>query len=280
MMSYISVFGGANVDIIGVPEKNVRMRDSNVGRVIVRPGGVGRNIAEQLVKNGKKCRFFSVFGSDYFSAFLKDSCMQKGIDISGALSAEENSGIYLCIHDETGDMVAAVNDMDLMQKMNIEYAESCLPAINRSEICILDANPPAETILFIAEHSKIPLLMDPVSCAKANRALPVLPYLTAIKPNIYEARMMTGCHDAKECARKLIDKGVRNAFVSLGIEGLCFADHDTCGIIAPEHVYPGPSNGAGDALCAGLAIALANGYNVKKCAEYGMSLVSEYMKTV
>ena len=268
------------MDIIGVPAKPVRMRDSNIGHIIVRPGGVGRNIAEQLVKNGKKCRLFSVFGSDYFSGFLKDSCIQKGIDISGALSAEEKCSTYLCIHDETGEMVAAVNDMDLMQKMSIEYAESCLPAINRSELCILDANPPAETILFIAAHSEAPLLMDPVSCAKADRVLPVLPYLTAIKPNIYEARMMTGCRDAKECARELVDKGVTNAFVSLGTEGMCFADHKTCGIISPEKVYSGPSTGAGDALCAGLALALVNGYNAKKCAEYGMSLVSEYMKTV
>ncbi len=40
--NYITVIGGANVDIIGSPPyKNLRMKDSNPGKTTISLGGVG-----------------------------------------------------------------------------------------------------------------------------------------------------------------------------------------------------------------------------------------------
>ena len=41
----ITVIGGANTDIGGGPAAPLRLHDSNPGTVVLRPGGVGRNIA-------------------------------------------------------------------------------------------------------------------------------------------------------------------------------------------------------------------------------------------
>ena len=38
---HLTVLGGANLDILGQSDRPLVMRDSNCGRVTVRPGGVG-----------------------------------------------------------------------------------------------------------------------------------------------------------------------------------------------------------------------------------------------
>ena len=277
-MSVIAVFGGANMDILGMPRDTMRLRDSNIGRVILRPGGVGRNVAEQIAVRGEACSLFTVFGNDPMADVLKRDCEQKGIEISHALTAEGNTCVYLCLHDETGDMLAAVNDMALTERLTPDYAERVLPEINQARLCVLDANPPVETVRYVAEHARIPLLMDAVSCAKLDRVRAVLPYLTALKPNLMEARMLTGKGAPQDCARALLELGVQRVFISLGAEGICCADRDVCRILPVKQPSDAPKTGAGDALCAGLAIALSQGENTIKCAEYGMQCAADYLQ--
>ena len=99
------------MDILGMPAEKLLLRDSNIGHVTLRPGGVGRNIAEQLVRLGCKCTLLTAFGTDSLADALCASCARLGIDISHALTAQGNTCVYLCLHDETGDMLAAINDI-------------------------------------------------------------------------------------------------------------------------------------------------------------------------
>ncbi len=50
--AFVTVVGGANIDIHGRSEKVLRPNDANPGTVHVSAGGVGRNIAENLVRLG------------------------------------------------------------------------------------------------------------------------------------------------------------------------------------------------------------------------------------
>ena len=49
-MKRLIVVGGMNLDLLGVPAGPLLPRDSNPGKITLRPGGVGRNIAEKLAK--------------------------------------------------------------------------------------------------------------------------------------------------------------------------------------------------------------------------------------
>lgn len=273
----IAVFGSANMDILGMTDDQLLLRDSNIGTVVLKPGGVGRNIASRICENGAECMLFTAFGSDVLAEGLKAECKRLGMDISGALTVEGRSSIYLCVHDETGDMLTAINDMALMQELTPAYAQSIMPLMNACDLCVLDANLSEETLLCAASHAKVPLLMDAVSCAKARRALVAMPYLEGFKPNIYEARLLTGCEKPEDCAQKLLQMGVKRVFISLGEDGVCYADKDECGCIPVKRISDAPKTGAGDALCAGLAIALANHESTRACAEYGMRSAAQYL---
>ena len=165
----IAVFGGMNMDICGRTDHPLRLRDSNIGHIQMQPGGVGRNIAARLAENGAKCELFTVLGSDAMSDTLRADCQKRGISLQHALCCEGGACVYLCMHDLDGDMLLAMNDMALTERLDCGYARSILPILAGFDLCVLDANAPADTLTFLAQELKIPTLLDPVSCAKAER---------------------------------------------------------------------------------------------------------------
>ena len=273
----IAVFGSANMDILGSTDDKLLLRDSNIGSVVLKSGGVGRNIASRICEHGVECMLFTAFGSDVLADSLKAECQRLGMDISGSLTVPGRSNIYLCVHDETGDMLTAINDMGLMKELTPEFAEKIMPQINACDLCVLDANLSEETLAYTASHATVPLLMDAVSCAKARRALVAMPYLEGFKPNIYEAQLLTGCEKPEDCAKALLQLGVKRVFISLGEEGIYYADRQDCGRIPVEKISSAPKTGAGDALCAGIAVALANHESTRACAQYGMRSAAKYL---
>ena len=273
----IAVFGSANMDILGLTDDKLLLRDSNIGTVVLKPGGVGRNIASHICEHGAECMLFTAFGNDVLADGLKAECIRLGMDISGSVTLPGRSNVYLCVHDETGDMLTAINDMGLMAALTPEFAATIIDQINACDLCVLDANLSEETLAYTASHATVPLLMDAVSCAKARRALAAMPYLEGFKPNIYEAQLLTGCEKAEDCAAKLLELGVKRVFISLGEDGVYYADAENCGRIPVEKISDAPKTGAGDALCAGLAVALANHESTRACAEYGMRSAARYL---
>ena len=62
--SPVWVIGGVNMDISGTPAGPLRAGASNPGRVTLAPGGVGRNIAENLRRMGRRVSLVSILGED------------------------------------------------------------------------------------------------------------------------------------------------------------------------------------------------------------------------
>lgn len=273
----IAVFGSANMDILGMTDDKLLLRDSNIGRVVLKSGGVGRNIASRICENGAECMLFTAFGSDVLAEGLKAECKRLGMDISGSVTLPGRSNIYLCVHDETGDMLTAINDMGLMKELTPDYAEKIMPLINQCDLCVLDANLSEDTLAYAASHATVPLLMDAVSCAKCRRALAAMPYLDGFKPNIYEAQLLTGCDKPEACAQALLNMGAKRVFISLGEDGVYYADAHECGHLPVERINNAPKTGAGDAMCAGLAIAMAKRESTRVCAESGMRSAARYL---
>jgi pseudouridine kinase len=64
---YVIILGGVNVDIQGFPNERLIPEDSNIGRVKISMGGVGRNIGENLIRLGVNTKLISVVGDDIYS---------------------------------------------------------------------------------------------------------------------------------------------------------------------------------------------------------------------
>lgn len=265
----IAVVGGMNLDLLGAPDRPLIPRDSTPGKITLRPGGVGRNIAARLTELGAKVSLITALGNDERAKMLSNLCASSGIDLSLSLPTACPAPCYLCIHDDQGDMALAVNDMTAMECLTPSAMESRMDQVNRGDGCVLDANLRADTLKYIAENAKVPLILDPVSCAKAPRVKAVLPYLTAIKPNRMEAEALTGEKNVERAAQALLKAGVKNVFVSLGAEGIYYANLDDRGYIPARPLPSIPATGAGDALCAGIVLSILEKRNISSCAEMG-----------
>ena len=153
-MNEISVFGGTNMDVLGSPSQEMNLRDSNLGHVQLQVGGVGHNIAARIAAHNISCVLFTAIGNDCLSDVIRIDCEKDNIDISHALKTDGRCCIYLAVHDSDGDMLVALNDMEAASYMDSGYVQRILPLINESRLCVIDTNPPAESIAYLAENAR------------------------------------------------------------------------------------------------------------------------------
>ena len=69
--------------------------------------------------------------------------------------------------------------------------------------------------------------------------------------------------------------GVEMVFISLGKDGLYYLGESGEGLLPPERTFSCQTTGAGDSLCAGLAMGTAQGLDVRQTAFLGQKLAFE-----
>ena len=263
----VTVVGGANTDICGRPAQALIRRDSAPGQVSVRHGGVGRNIACDLARLGLRTRFVTALGDDGFGASVAEGCRSCGVDMSlTRIVPGARSPVYLYLSDEKGEMDAAVSDMEVMAALTPAYLRAHLSELDESDAVVLDGNLPEETIAFLCEKLRAPIVADPVSTAKATRFASVLGRLAAIKPNLLEARALTGKQSPEDCAEALLRSGVGSVFLSLGAKGLLAASGEERVLLPCERTELVNATGAGDAATAAVVWAMVRGLDLAAAA--------------
>ena len=262
---YIAVVGGVNTDIKGQAFSRLIPGDSNPGKVKTSVGGVGRNIAHNLRLMGAGVVFFTAIGTDDAGDEIRKSCESLGIDISHALNVPDiSTSSYLFINDETGNMAMAVSDMGIMERVTPAYLEEHLDIINGASVVVADLNIPKESARYLCENCRAPLFIDPVSVTKAAKIKDCLSGVHTLKPNKVEAGFIsdvkiTDDNTLREAARRILEAGVKRVFISLGEDGVLFADGRV--FICREKAEADTVNttGAGDAFMAALAFAHMKG---------------------
>ena len=274
-MAKVVVAGGVNIDVGARSAGKLRLRDSNPGYVRTGLGGVGRNIAHNLTLLGAETELLTALGGDDYARAVAASCRELGIGIDRALRVPEaHTSTYVYINNEDGDMAVAVSDMAICERLTPDYFAACLDTLNGAALVVADTNLPEESLQYLAEHLTVPLFIDPVSTAKAEKLAALLPKIHTLKPNGHEAELLSGVsvvdrNSARRAARKLIDMGVKQVVVSLGKEGfLAAAEDETVWQPAPDAEVVS-TTGAGDALMAALAWSFLRGENLSRMAALG-----------
>ncbi|MBV8047037.1 MAG: winged helix-turn-helix transcriptional regulator [Paludibacterium sp.] len=257
---YVVLLGGANMDIRGSTPAPLRLADSNPGRVSCSPGGVARNIAENLARLGADCRLISCVGDDLYGRSLLEATQRAGVDVRPCLVLPDAAtSTYLSIHGPDGDMSIAINDMDILSRLDASLLGSQRELVRHAGLIVVDANLSAEALAWLfAEVRDTPVFVDTVSAFKAERIRPWLGQIHTLKPNRIEAAALSGlpladAGDVPAVADWFHRQGVRQLVLSLGADGVFFSDGDQRGWCPPPHVEIVNATGAGDALMAGLA---------------------------
>ena len=274
----VYVIGAVNMDLSGTPSDTLRTGDSNPGRITLSPGGVGRNIAENLRLLGRKVSLITIMGEDTYADVIREHCLNAGIDLQYSFTDPlGRTSAYLCINEQNGDLNVAVSDMAICDELTPSKLEPLLPVLNHGSMVIADANLPEETLAWIAKNVTVPIAADPVSVSKAPRLLPLLSRLTLLKPNIPEAELLTGMTirgdlNLSRAADALHRLGVRRVYISLGERGVWADDIREGGMLIP--CLPGSivnTTGCGDAFVAAAADAYLNGLGTMEAARRALA---------
>ena len=272
---YVSVIGGANVDIVGYPFEALRKSDSNPGQVNISIGGVGRNIAENLVKLGNHTKMFAVVGKDVHGDKIIIESEQSGIDMSHVKRISEyGTGTYLAVLNKEHDLEIAIASMDAFSKLDNKYIDENRQIISNSQVIVFDTNLEEKVFHYAVQLFKDNILfLDTVSNKKALRAKKVIGYFHTIKPNKMEAEVLSGIEisskkDLEKAADYFHSEGVINVFITLGEEGVFYSNDRKKGIYKTKKIIPKNATGAGDAFQAALVHAQLMEMNIEQTVRF------------
>ena len=304
--SRVVVVGGANVDIQGFSFKSFVKADSNPGTIVRSAGGVGRNIAENLVRLGLEVSLLTVFGDSEDGQRLRRECDVAGIDVGPSLVVHGSTPTYLALMDCNGTLIGAVADMEAMEKLTVPELEGRAEILDTALFIVADTNIPEETLGWLVqrygraqcvmnseadsvfgESRLIPdashkpfLVLDPVSSAKAKKAAGMLGAFSLAKPNRSECAILAGIEseDPQDLCKALRNRGQspKELYLSLGEQGLycCLENGQTLSVeLPPPDRCPKPINrsGAGDAALAALIWATDQGFPLRDKAQYALT---------
>lgn len=276
-MARVVVVGGANVDIKGRSAGPLISGTSNPGAVTASPGGVARNIAENLARLGLEVSLISVLGHDANGELLRNSCVAHNVDITWTVTGDHPTGTYLAILDDRGEMVNAVNDMRGIATLSPAHLQRAGQELSRADMIVADCNidgPCLEWLSRFARTRGKRLLIEPVSVSKSSKILQLSEpsSVFAITPNIQQLESLSGESDIGAALAKLHSGGFRNVVVHRGPRGAVASTGREAVEVPPSVATPiADVTGAGDAAVAGLVLGLTGGLDIAEAARLGQA---------
>ena len=271
------------------------------------PGGVARNVAENLARLGVEVTLITAVGDDPPGRQLLDQVEAAGVDVRHALTVTgKRTGMYMGVLDPQGGLHLALDDMGLVRSLSRDYLRSKTHLLEQAQAIFLDANVPPDSIellLTIARRAGIPVAADPTSVSLAASLRPHLEDLWLITPNAAEAEVLcphpvphADRGDAKrdarreaegdvprdralDAARRLVAEGVDIALVTMAEFGVGYASAETSGHVPAVTTEVIDPTGAGDAQTAAVLFGLLSGIPLDESVRLGVSAAALTLRT-
>jgi len=282
----VVVVGGANMDVKAHSRHKAVLRTSNPGAAVTTPGGVGRNIAENLARLGTPTHLVAPVGRDAFGEELVAHTRAAGVVVDHLVHADDATGTYLAVMDSDGELLVAVSNMDVTDRLTVRQLAGSRDLIAHSDLLVIDGNIPPAPVAWLLDYAAatgVPVVIDPVSVAKAehlahalNPARPVL----ALTPNQDELAAILGrpvpdtAASAVKAAREIHRLGVIHVWVRRGLRGSILSSREENGRTTVTHldaprVTAVDVTGAGDAMTAAFVHALLRQDMPGEAARFG-----------
>lgn len=270
------VIGGANVDCKARSHAKATPQTSNPGHTSMSPGGVGRNIAENLARLGDRVHLISAVGNDPIGDDLVAHTAAAGVGVDHVARTDQPTGTYTAVLDVDGELIVAISDMAAIGELGANQLGKARDLISTAGVLVLDGNLTPEAIdgaLDLA--SGVPVVFEPVSVPKAaalNEAIDDRIY--AVTPNRDELAALTQLptgndRHVRAAAASLHDKGVELVWVRLGKRGSLLSTGDGVIEIPAVPCDVVDVTGAGDSMLGAFCHVLLDGGSPEAAARFG-----------
>ncbi len=282
MTDRIILIGGSNIDYMAKSTRKLIEKDSNIGKLSVSFGGVGRNVVENLARIGNKVTFFTGIGDDALGRSLKEELEKLGVVVYTP-ALQDVSSSYLSIHDFDGTMKYAICDSRASDNITVDFINENNSDIRNTEYICLETNISQNTIrdLFRCYPDK-KWLVEAVSANKVVRVSEYLDRIYLFKGNRYEAKAVINSNtiNIKENIEEILKRGTQNVIISAGSSAIYYGNKSGIFKIAIEPFNEVVNDtGAGDAMFAGIIDQINIGKSLEEAIKFGNKLALESLKT-
>ena len=209
-------------------------------------------------------------GSDLFGPATIENFRKLGIDPTYVKQVDGlSSGVAPIFVEPNGQnrILVVKGANDAIRPADVDGAADVLRSV---DCVVLQFEIPVETVYYTINFARkhgIRCIVNPAPAQPVDMA--ALTDLDYFVPNESEAETITGMavktvDDAKNCAMKLIDGGIRRVIITLGANGSLMATREGTEHVAPFAVESIDSTGAGDAFIGSFAVFLGEGVPEKE----------------
>lgn len=287
-MPGIVVMGVIFVDIKGFPWGVYTPRGTNRGEVHYIQGGVGRNVAEDLLRIGVPTTFVTLSDRTPMGVDALERLSRDGADLTHAITVAENGvGIWLAVMDDTGDLAGSISQMPDTQPLEDYLAVHGEEIVANAEHIAIEFDMGegiAEHITALAQQYGKDLYCIPGNMSVMLKRPDLLRQTRCVICNEVEARKLFGRALPTEDPELILEAvlqhgrgmGLRSMVVTLGALGAVYYDGPTgeSGFCPAEKVTMVDSTGAGDSFFSGVVAALTHGMPLGKAVGIGSRLAA------
>lgn len=278
---HVLVVGGANVDIKARTLAPAVPGTSNPGVTTQTPGGVARNVAENLARLDVRATLVTAVGRDALGDLLLRETAAAGVDVGPVLRTDGPTGTYTAVLDHGGELLVAVAAMDATRALTPDVLRERRDLLRGAGWVVADGNLGAPTLaclLRLAQEAGVPVVFEPVSVPKAGRlsaALAQGPVPHTVTPNVAELGALVGREvpdtpgALRRAAGELHGRGVHTVWVRRGGRGSLLSTPDGAHDLPALRARVADVTGAGDAMLAAYLAARLAGYPPAEAARHG-----------
>ena len=282
----IVVAGNVFVDIKGFPDNKYIPMGRNSGWVDIVHGGVGRNVVEDIANVELRPRFLSMVDETAEGSEVLRKLRNHKVDTRFVAQVPDGMGMWLAIHDSTGDVVSSISKrpkMDAMLEMLEQHGDEIFADADSIVVEIDMDKEIIKQIFRYAEKYSVPVYALVANMSIASQRRDFLQSVNCFVCNVQEAgilfadefEQLSPAELAKELVERLRSARIPSMVVTMGSQGAVWADETgACGICPAQTVRVRDTTGAGDAFCAGVAAGLTYGKSLPEAVRIGTHLAA------
>ncbi|MFA5044322.1 MAG: ribokinase [Paludibacter sp.] len=277
----ITIIGSYNVGLFLKSKKFPEIGETIISNQFFEGGGgKGSNQAISAAKFGAKTRFIGRLGADKYGidALQMYNDYKVSVDLV-KIDPTIHSGISVILIDGEGNNLIAVAP-GANFKFSKQDIDSSLEFLKDSFIVGFQLENELEVVSYgikKVHELNITTYLDPAPAKKLPDE--IYQYIDIIKPNETEAHTLTGIvvHDvesAENAGKWFIERGVKNAIVTLGEKGAVLVTADACDYFPAPKVTTIDTTGAGDIFSGAFFYLLQKGKKVNEAIEFAVVAAS------
>lgn len=274
MKGKVCVFGSFNLDIVTKMSRFPMPGESLVAHsTMMGPGGKGSNQATAALRAGARVHYIGKVGNDDFGLFARRHLEKTGFDAITLFTCKEkptgNAMIFVA-GDDAENMISVYPGANLT--VSAAEVKRCQPTVAAADILLvqLENNLSAiQRMVNCARQVGTYVIVNPAPWQKVKDSF--LAQTDLLTPNSTEASQITGIAvtdlpSARQAAKALHAKGVRQLIITLGMQGALLSTGQQMALVPVYPAQPADTTGAGDAFNGALAARLAAGETLEQAA--------------